>query len=121
MNRFRPNLVVTGTGQPFEEDAWEAVLIEGPGHDPCKILCTIPCDRCKVGLLLTHAHVPKLVTRTGSTCQLTKHASSLQRLRFCPENLQLPGSNINGCLPCLAMGLNCIRGAALGGAITEHG
>lgn len=52
MNRFRPNLVVTGTRAPFEEDAWEAFIIEGASHEPCKFLATIPCDRCKVALFL---------------------------------------------------------------------
>lgn len=48
MERFRPNLVVTDTGEPFSEDAWEAFTAQGPGHKPCKFRAVVPCDRCKV-------------------------------------------------------------------------
>jgi uncharacterized protein YcbX len=40
MNRFRPNLVVAGSG-PFAEDQWKAVAIGDVTMDVVK-----PCDRC---------------------------------------------------------------------------
>jgi uncharacterized protein YcbX len=42
MNRFRPNLVVTG-GEPYAEDGWERVEIGGLGLRIVK-----PCGRCVV-------------------------------------------------------------------------
>jgi uncharacterized protein YcbX len=42
MNRFRPNLVVTGT-EPYEEDGWRTIQI---GEVPFRILK--PCARCVV-------------------------------------------------------------------------
>jgi uncharacterized protein YcbX len=65
MNRFRPNLVVTGTKMPFEEDAWEAFVLEGASHAPCKFLATIPCDRCKVVLLALRIATPTPHALTG--------------------------------------------------------
>ena len=47
MERFRPNIVVTGT-RAFEEDDWETFTVAGPGHAPCKFHAVMPCDRCKV-------------------------------------------------------------------------
>lgn len=51
MKRFRPNIVVNDTGEPFSEDAWEAFTVQGPGHTPCKFSAVVPCDRCKVPLV----------------------------------------------------------------------
>lgn len=48
MERFRPNIVVSDTGEPFSEDAWQAFTVQGPGHTPCKFRAVLPCDRCKV-------------------------------------------------------------------------
>ncbi len=48
MERFRPNIVVTDTGEPFSEDAWEGFSVQRPGHSPCKFKTVVPCDRCKV-------------------------------------------------------------------------
>lgn len=46
MNRFRPNLIVTGSG-PWQEDQWQAFEI---AHDSCltKFRSVKPCSRCKV-------------------------------------------------------------------------
>ncbi len=42
MNRFRPNLVVAGV-EPYEEDRWERIEINGIGIRVVK-----PCARCVV-------------------------------------------------------------------------
>lgn len=42
MNRFRPNLVVAGT-EPFEEDIWKRIRINGIEFEVAK-----PCARCKI-------------------------------------------------------------------------
>jgi len=42
MNRFRPNLVISGT-DAFDEDSWDSVRIGGVTLDIVK-----PCDRCTV-------------------------------------------------------------------------
>lgn len=42
MNRFRPNLVVSGT-EPFAEDGWRRLRVNGIALDVVK-----PCDRCVV-------------------------------------------------------------------------
>lgn len=42
MNRFRPNVVVSGAG-PFSEDNWSQIRIDGIRFDVVK-----PCARCKV-------------------------------------------------------------------------
>jgi uncharacterized protein YcbX len=43
MNRFRPNLVVAGAGEPFAEDAWRSAEIGG-----VRLRIVKPCDRCVV-------------------------------------------------------------------------
>ena len=88
MNRFRPNLVVTGTGAPFEEDAWEAFVIEGASHEPCKFLATIPCDRCKVA------------------CSLYVNANT-QRMPRCSHAPQHQWLHPQQWLPCWAGPCNC--------------
>ena len=46
MNRFRPNIVVSGLSEPWEEDTWAEFLAgEVSFHAPK------PCARCKVGSL----------------------------------------------------------------------
>jgi hypothetical protein len=42
MNRFRPNLVVTG-GEPYAEDGWGSIEIGG-----VRLRVVKPCDRCLV-------------------------------------------------------------------------
>ena len=46
MNRFRPNIVVSGTSKPFEEDTWKAIQI-GKGKDSVILHITKGCPRCK--------------------------------------------------------------------------
>lgn len=53
MERFRPNVVVTGT-LPWEEDDWETFTLSGPAHAACKFWAVMPCDRCKAGPLSDH-------------------------------------------------------------------
>jgi hypothetical protein len=43
MNRFRPNLVVSGA-KPFDEDSWRLLRV-GSGLEFENVK---PCDRCKV-------------------------------------------------------------------------
>ena len=43
MSRFRPNVVVRG-GQPWDEDRWDALQVEGQGL----LWCVKPCSRCAV-------------------------------------------------------------------------
>ena len=43
MARFRPNIVVKGSEQPFDEDHWMAFTIDGHHFDVAK-----PCARCAV-------------------------------------------------------------------------
>jgi hypothetical protein len=43
MARFRPNIVVRGAGEPFDEDHWTAFTINGHHFDVAK-----PCARCAV-------------------------------------------------------------------------
>ncbi len=45
MNRFRPNLVVSGT-EPFAEDGWRRIRIGGPGG--LELGVVKPCGRCVV-------------------------------------------------------------------------
>jgi uncharacterized protein YcbX len=42
MNRFRPNVVIAGC-EPFAEDTWRQVVIDGIGFDIVK-----PCARCVI-------------------------------------------------------------------------
>ncbi len=43
MNRFRPNIVVRGAGQPYDEDEWRSIRIDGVTFDLVKA-----CARCAV-------------------------------------------------------------------------
>jgi uncharacterized protein YcbX len=45
MNRFRPNIVITGA-EPFAEDHWQAIRINQQRFDLVK-----PCDRCAVTMV----------------------------------------------------------------------
>ena len=67
MNRFRPNLVVTGS-RPFEEDEWALVHVggeDGQGAQPGLPLAggvlfrgVKPCSRCKVTTTDQESGVP---------------------------------------------------------------
>lgn len=50
MNRFRPNVIVSGA-TPWEEDKWESFTAGGVHFRSAK-----PCDRCKVCRLHTQGH-----------------------------------------------------------------
>lgn len=43
MNRFRPNIVVRGAAQPYDEDEWRSIRIGGMIFDLVK-----PCARCAI-------------------------------------------------------------------------
>ena len=46
MSRFRPNIVIDGTTQPFAEDNWKAIQI-GTGKDSVILHIAKGCPRCK--------------------------------------------------------------------------
>lgn len=46
MNRFRPNIVVSGF-DPWEEDSWQQLRLGGLDFD-----CTMPTGRCTVSFYL---------------------------------------------------------------------
>ena len=46
MSRFRPNIVITNTSQPFDEDHWKAIRI-GTGPKSVIFHVTKGCPRCK--------------------------------------------------------------------------
>ncbi len=75
MERFRPNIVVNDTGEPFSEDAWEAFSVQRPGHAPCKFRTVVPCDRCKVASCLCTS------TRVSLSVCLFKDLVVLQKLQ----------------------------------------
>ncbi|KAJ5365075.1 hypothetical protein N7517_007961 [Penicillium concentricum] len=46
--KFRPNIVITGAGEAFEEDFWEALAVDaGVGRGSPKLLLTGNCVRCQ--------------------------------------------------------------------------
>ncbi|KAJ5498478.1 hypothetical protein LT330_004302 [Penicillium expansum] len=46
--KFRPNIVVSGAGEAFEEDFWGALTVgNGLGHESSKLLLTGNCVRCQ--------------------------------------------------------------------------
>ncbi|KAJ5400367.1 hypothetical protein N7465_010856 [Penicillium sp. CMV-2018d] len=46
--KFRPNIVVSGAGEAFEEDFWGALALgNGLGHRSGKLLLTANCVRCQ--------------------------------------------------------------------------
>ncbi|KGO39557.1 Molybdenum cofactor sulfurase, C-terminal [Penicillium expansum] len=46
--KFRPNVVVSGAGEAFEEDFWGALTVgNGLGHESSKLLLTGNCVRCQ--------------------------------------------------------------------------
>ncbi len=46
MSRFRPNIVISNTSKPFEEDNWKAIQI-GIGPKATILHITKGCPRCK--------------------------------------------------------------------------
>lgn len=48
MNRFRPNIVIDG-GEPFEEDGWKRIRIDGISFEVAK-----PCARCAITTVDQH-------------------------------------------------------------------
>jgi uncharacterized protein len=55
MSRFRPNIVITGTKEPFEEDKWKVIAIDGALFHIVK-----GCLRCKVTTIDTSQDMPKI-------------------------------------------------------------
>jgi uncharacterized protein len=55
MSRFRPNLVITGTKEPFEEDTWKVIAIDGALFHIVK-----GCLRCKVTTIDTSQDMPQI-------------------------------------------------------------
>ncbi|HWD38852.1 MAG TPA: MOSC N-terminal beta barrel domain-containing protein [Fimbriimonas sp.] len=53
MNRFRPNLVVTGSVRPWAEDDWHKIQIGG-----IEFRCAKPCGRCQVTTIDQSTGVP---------------------------------------------------------------
>lgn len=47
MNRFRPNLVVDDSVEPWAEDDWQALSVVGPPDRKVEFLSLKPCSRCK--------------------------------------------------------------------------
>ncbi|CAL8463480.1 g3014 [Coccomyxa elongata] len=48
MDRFRPNLVIDDSVEPWAEDDWHALSIVGPPDRKVEFLSVKPCSRCKV-------------------------------------------------------------------------
>lgn len=46
--RFRPNIVLSGCSEPFEEDTWESIAI---GSTDQRIMLVSKCTRCRVSRL----------------------------------------------------------------------
>ena len=46
MSRFRPNIVISNTKQPFDEDSWKAIQI-GTGPNATILHISKGCPRCK--------------------------------------------------------------------------
>lgn len=46
MSRFRPNIVISGTSKPFDEDNWKAIQI-GSGNNAVILHISKGCPRCK--------------------------------------------------------------------------
>jgi len=47
MMRFRPNIVVSGTNTPFEEDTWQMIELNGDKNKSV-FYCAACCDRCTI-------------------------------------------------------------------------
>lgn len=48
MDRFRPNMVIDDSVEPWAEDDWQALSIVGPPDRKVEFLSVKPCSRCKV-------------------------------------------------------------------------
>lgn len=48
MDRFRPNLVIDDSVEPWAEDDWQALSVVGPPDRQVEFLSVKPCSRCKV-------------------------------------------------------------------------
>ncbi|CAL8463481.1 g3015 [Coccomyxa elongata] len=103
MERFRPNIVVSDTGEPFSEDAWEAFSVQRPGHTPCKFKTVVPCDRCKV--TTTNQETLKVGKEPLQTLAKIR---SLDQLSFIPKE-RFPSHAVFFGWLCVAMGQGSIR------------
>ena len=73
MDRFRPNLVVSGT-EPWEEDSWSAVRI-----GEAEVRCVVPWPRCAI---------PQIDQTTAERHR--EPAKALRRHRWCTDAPTLP-------------------------------
>jgi uncharacterized protein YcbX len=48
MNRFRPNIVIDESAEPWAEDNWQALAFAGPPDRRVEFVSLKPCSRCKV-------------------------------------------------------------------------
>ncbi len=47
MNRFRPNLVIDDSVEPWAEDDWQELTVVGPPDRKVEFVSLKPCSRCK--------------------------------------------------------------------------
>jgi uncharacterized protein YcbX len=48
MDRFRPNIVIDESGEPWAEDGWHSLALAGPPSRRVEFVSLKPCSRCKV-------------------------------------------------------------------------
>jgi len=75
MDRFRPNIVVSGAAQAFDEDKWAVVEI-GTGGSALTLRCLEGDPRCQV---------PSIDQRTGEKNSFFEPTTTLRRFRQRPD------------------------------------
>ena len=79
MNRFRPNIVVSGSGEPFGEDRWAKISIgakagvSAPGGSAYAFRVAKPCARCTV---------PTVDQETGRRDKSNEPTRTLRKFRW---------------------------------------
>ncbi len=86
MDRFRPNLVVTGS-RPWDEDRWSTLRVGG-GADAVPFRVAKPCDRCVV---------TTIDQRTGEKAHDGEPLRTIAALRTSPHARTAFGQNL---IPC---------------------